>query len=127
MKASSRTFPLVLLPVLCFLGATIAAQQPPQPVDGDFVIRDFHFRSGEVLPELRLHYTTYGKPQKDAAGRVLNAVMVIHGTGGSEQQFTGPNFAGVLFGPGQLLDAKSTLVGRTGGCEQPGRLIEQTQ
>lgn len=110
MKASSRTFPLVLLLVLCVTGATLAAQQPPQPVDGDFVIRDFHFRSGEVLPELRLHYTTYGKPQKDAAGRVLNAVMVIHGTGGSGQQFTGPNFAGVLFGPGQLLDASRYFI-----------------
>jgi homoserine O-acetyltransferase/O-succinyltransferase len=110
MTASSRSFPLVLPPVLCLLVATIAARQPPQPVDGDFVLRDFHFRSGEVLPELRLHYMTYGRPQKDASGRVLNAVMVIHGTGGSGQQFTGPNFAGVLFGSGQLLDAERYFI-----------------
>jgi homoserine O-acetyltransferase/O-succinyltransferase len=108
MKASSRNFLLAL--VWCLLVATIAAQQPPQPSEGDFVLRDFNFRSGEVLPELRLHYTSYGEPQKDASGRVLNAVLVIHGTGGSGQQFTGPNFAGVLFGPGQLLDASRYFI-----------------
>src|SRR5215469_14348020 len=80
------------------------AQQPPKPAEGDFVARNFRFRSGEVLPEMNLHYATYGHPIRDGSGRVTNAVMILHGTTGSGQQFTSASFAGVLFGPGQLLD-----------------------
>jgi homoserine O-acetyltransferase/O-succinyltransferase len=76
----------------------------PQPTQGDYVIRDYHFASGETLPELRIHYRTYGTPRKDAQGIVRNAVLVMHGTGGTGAQFTGATFAGELFGPGQLLD-----------------------
>ncbi len=75
-----------------------------QPQQGDFLVRNFHFGSGETLPELRLHYTTLGKPSRDTQGRVTNAVLILHGTGGSGRQFLAPQFAGVLFGPGQLLD-----------------------
>ncbi|MDR3748161.1 MAG: alpha/beta fold hydrolase [Acidobacteriota bacterium] len=88
-----------------------AQQPPPQtatkvtPQEGDYTSRDFHFRSGETLPELRLHYMTLGKPVRDANGRVTNAVLILHGTGGSGRQFLAPQFADVLFGPGQLLDA----------------------
>jgi homoserine O-acetyltransferase len=53
---------------------------------------------------LRLHYTTLGKPVSDAQSRVTNAVLILHGTGGSGSQFLQPIFAGELFGPGQLLD-----------------------
>jgi homoserine O-acetyltransferase/O-succinyltransferase len=74
------------------------------PVEGDFVARDFHFKSGEALPELRLHYRTLGKPVRDASGRVTNAVMILHGTGGWGGNFLVPEFASVLYGPGQLLD-----------------------
>lgn len=81
-----------------------AAGYPP-PVEGDFVVRDFRFQSGETLPELRLHYRTLGRPVPDEAGRVRNAVLILHGTGGSGRQFLSEQFAGVLFGPGQLLDA----------------------
>lgn len=88
-----------------FLSEAIFAQEIPRPSEGDYVVRNFHFRSGETLPEMKLHYATYGKPAMDAKGRVSNAVMVLHGTTGSGQQFTSPRFAGVLFGPGQLLDA----------------------
>jgi len=100
-----------------FLGATFAAallmampsaaQQTPIPAtsEGDFVVHNFQFRSGESLPELRLHYTTLGKPIKDAYGRTTNAVLILHGTGGTGHQFLQTQFAGVLFGPGQLLDA----------------------
>ena len=77
----------------------------PPVTEGDFVLRDFRFRSGETLPELRLHYATMGRPQKDAAGVVRNAVLVLHGTGGSSRQFLTPAFAGELFDAGQLLDA----------------------
>ncbi len=87
---------------------TRAAQVAPQ--DGDFVVRDFRFNSGEVLPELRLHYTTLGTPARDASGRVTNAVVILHGTGGSGRQFLSPQFAGVLFGPGQLLDASRYFI-----------------
>jgi homoserine O-acetyltransferase len=77
-----------------------------QPHEGDFFVSDFQFNSGDVLPELRLHYTTLGQPQRDANGIVRNAVLILHGTGGTGQGFLTENFAGVLFGPGQLLDAE---------------------
>ena len=77
----------------------------PAPVEGDYVIHQFHFRSGEVLPELKLHFTTIGAPARDSAGVVRNAVLILHGTGGAGNNFLSEQFAGVLFGPGQLLDA----------------------
>jgi len=72
--------------------------------EGDFIIRDFHFRSGQTLPELRLHYTTLGRQERDASGRTTNAVLILHGTSGSGKQFLAEQFASVLFGAGQLLD-----------------------
>ena len=72
---------------------------------GDYVAHDFHFRSGESLAEMKLHYRTLGAPHRDAQGHVDNAVLIMHGTGGTGAQFLAPYFAGVLFGPGQLLDA----------------------
>ncbi len=77
----------------------------PAPVEGDFVIPNFHFRSGEVLPELKIHYRTIGTPKPDGSGVVRNAVLIGHGTGGAGTQFLSPQFGNVLFGPGQLLDA----------------------
>lgn len=77
---------------------------------GDYTVKDFHFRSGETLPELKLHYYTLGAPERDASGRVTNAVLITHGTGGSGRQFLSPQFAGILFGPGQLLDAKRYFI-----------------
>jgi homoserine O-acetyltransferase len=85
--------------------ACTAAQAAPVPAEGDYVVPEFHFASGETLHDLRLHYTTYGKPARGTDGRLTNAVMILHGTGGSGQQFVQDKFAGVLFGPGQLLDA----------------------
>ena len=72
--------------------------------EGDTVLRDFRFRSGETMAELRIHYATLGTPHRDAQGRIDNAVMVLHGTGGSGRQFLQPQFADELFGPGQPLD-----------------------
>ena len=72
---------------------------------GDYVIRDFRFSTGETLSELRLHYSTLGKPERDAAGTVRNAVLVLHGTTGAGASFLNDAFAGTLFGPGQPLDA----------------------
>lgn len=72
---------------------------------GDATFANFTFASGERLPELRLHYTTLGSPRKDARGVVRNAVMILHGTGGSGRGFLSNSYAGELFGSGQLLDS----------------------
>jgi homoserine O-acetyltransferase len=94
-----------------FCAAAAGAQVPSEPrdyaallKDGDVTLADFRFASGERLPELRIHYATLGTPRRDRAGRVTNAVMVLHGTGGSGRQFLAPQFAQELFGPGQPLD-----------------------
>jgi homoserine O-acetyltransferase len=90
--------------VLTVCGTTLPAADLPAPKAGDFVLHDFHFRSGESLPELRMHYRTFGQPNRSADGRVKNAVLILHGTNGSGAQFLRPEFAGELYGPGQLLD-----------------------
>jgi homoserine O-acetyltransferase len=86
------------------------AQNWPEPQEGDFKVHDFHFQSGETLPEVRIHYYTLGKAVKDAQGRTTNAVLILHGTGGSGNSLLRPSFAGVLFGPGQLLDATKYFI-----------------
>jgi homoserine O-acetyltransferase len=105
-RHASRLSPAVLtgLMVLAVPGLLAAADYPP-PQSGDFVVRDFHFASGETLPELRLHYRTLGTPQRDDKGVVQNAVLIMHGTTGQGGNFLRPEFAGELFGKGQLLDA----------------------
>lgn len=80
------------------------------PVEGDFVLHDFHFQSGQTLPELRVHYATLGTLVRDAAGHATNAVLVLHGTTGSGRQFLQPQFARELFLPGQLLDVRKYFV-----------------
>src|SRR6202521_2821788 len=100
--------PSILLAVICVLECLpSSAQQAVLPVatEGDFAVKNFKFRSGEALESLRLHCTTLGKPVRDAQRHVTNAVLMLHGTGGAGQQFLQPQFAGELFGPGQLLDA----------------------
>jgi homoserine O-acetyltransferase len=77
----------------------------PRPTEGDFVMRDFRFKSGETLPEAKIHYRTLGSPRRDREGMVRNAVLILHGTGGTSGQFIRPEFAGELFGERQLLDA----------------------
>jgi homoserine O-acetyltransferase len=92
--------------VASVLTLPVSAQSPaPQPgVVGDFVIRNFKLADGEVLPSLRLHYRTFGKPRRDASGTVRNAVLILHGTTGSGNQFLSPVFANELYGAGQPLD-----------------------
>jgi homoserine O-acetyltransferase len=90
--------------------ARAASSTAPGPVEGDYVIRDFHFASGEVLPELRMHYITLGKPRRDSHGRISNAVLGLHGTGGSGRSLLNEHFAGVLFGKGQLLDSNKYYI-----------------
>jgi len=86
-----------------------AANYPP-PTESDYTIRDFKFASGETLPELRVHYRTLGKPEKDAQGKTTNAVLIMHGTTGSGAQFIRPEFAGELFGKDQPLDATKFFI-----------------
>jgi homoserine O-acetyltransferase len=88
----------------CLLAASVGAAPALAPQEGEYVVHDFHFTSGATLPELRLHYTTLGTPHRDAKGRVTNAVLVLHGTGGDGHQFLRPQFADQLYGPGQPLD-----------------------
>jgi homoserine O-acetyltransferase len=76
----------------------------------DVKLKDFRFRDGESLPELRMHVTTLGSPHRDAKGRIDNAVMVLHGTGGDGHQFLRPQFADELYGPGQPLDIRKYWV-----------------
>src|SRR5246127_1023124 len=107
----------MIRPSFRFCGAMLAASffvatacarpqtTTPTTTEGDFVVHDFKFHTGESLPDVRLHYTTLGKPAKDGQGRTTNAVLILHGTGGSGRQFLAPYFAGELFGAGQLLDA----------------------
>jgi homoserine O-acetyltransferase len=84
-----------------------AAQAPAHTwptVDGAVVLANFRFGAGETLPQLKLHYLTLGTPHRNAAGHVDNAVLLLHGTGGSAHSLLNPLFSNVLFGPGQPLD-----------------------
>ncbi|MDQ6648326.1 MAG: alpha/beta fold hydrolase [Pseudomonadota bacterium] len=118
VKAMLRMCLAVLLG--CSLALTVSAQTGTSaemavmgglhPVPGQFLVRNFRFQSGEVLPELKLHYQTLGKPRLGPDGHVANAVLVLHGTGGSGNQFLVARYAGELFGPGQPLDVSTYFV-----------------
>lgn len=102
-----------LIYVTAFLIAFVSfaeGQDNLVPAQGDFIIRNFKFDSGEVLPELKLHYRTLGTPRRDASGTVRNAVLVMHGTGGSGAGFMSDQFGGRLFKTGQLLDAAKYFI-----------------
>jgi homoserine O-acetyltransferase/O-succinyltransferase len=79
-----------------------ATRWPTQ--DGAYDISNFHFKDGETIEKLHLHYLTLGTPHRDAAGHTDNAILLLHGTGGSAHSLLSPAFSDVLFGPGQLLD-----------------------
>jgi homoserine O-acetyltransferase/O-succinyltransferase len=112
MSLMKRVGLLLSLALVCAVPAA-HAQTPsnfPAPVEGDFVVRDFKFGTGETLPELKLHYRTIGTPRRDASGVVRNAVWIGHGTGGTGAGFLSRTFGGELFGPGQILDATKYFV-----------------
>lgn len=104
----------VIIFILLGAGGVASAADFPKPVEGDVVLKEFPFASGQTLPELKMHYRTLGKPVRGPDGKVANAVLVLHGTGGSGANFVegagGEMFAGELFGPGQLLDATRYFV-----------------
>lgn len=111
-KLYALILPLLLLPI----ALRAQTQTPSQiaaalhPEEADYIAHDFQFDSGQTMADLRLHYITLGHPQRDANGRVTNAVLFLHGTGGTGRGFLDPNFAGVLFGPGELLDADKYFI-----------------
>jgi len=104
---------LFCLILLTFTAAAQTMSMPSAPstpaytgVPGDYIAHDFHFGTGETLPELKLHYLTLGTPHRNAAGHVDNAVLLLHGTGGDAHTLFNPVFSSVLFGPGQPLDIR---------------------
>ena len=111
-----------LIPGLILSGLVQAANYPA-PAEGDWIVKDFHFVSGETMQELRLHYITIGKPERDSRGVVRNAVLIMHGTGGSGRGFLSEGFGGQLFGPGQLLDGMKhyIILPDAIGCGKSGK------
>jgi homoserine O-acetyltransferase len=109
MRIRCRLGAAALAVPLALSAPGVRAEQPaayPPALEGDFLSRDFHFTSGETLPQLRIHYRTFGTPRRDAHGVVRNAVLIVHGTGGTGASLVRAEFAGQLFGPGQPLDAR---------------------
>ncbi len=105
--------PLILvlfLGCVCFVATAQEAGTHWPVQDGNYVIPNFRFGTGETLPELKLHYLTLGKPHRDAAGHTDNAVLLLHGTGGDASSLLNPVFSDVLFGPGQPLDIEKYYV-----------------
>ncbi|KAI3397027.1 hypothetical protein diail_11262 [Diaporthe ilicicola] len=92
-------------------GASASNEQGwPTPTHGKYILNDFVFSSGAIIPELRLHYQTLGTLRTSLDGRATNAVLIMHGTGGSSEQFLNTQFAGELFSKGQPLDAQEYFI-----------------
>lgn len=102
---------IIFLLLAAIIVLHVSAQKNyPGPVEGDYVVKEFNFKSGEHLENLKLHYTTVGKLTKGKDGKVNNAVLIMHGTTGNGSGFLNSRFAGNLFGPGQLLDATKYFI-----------------
>ena len=99
----ARNLAGMLAAMLALVAVSAAAADYPAPKQGEWIARDFRFHTGEVLPELRLHYVTIGEPSGEP-------VLIMHGTGNSAAGFLSPAFAGELFGPGQPLDAAKYFI-----------------
>jgi homoserine O-acetyltransferase/O-succinyltransferase len=99
---------ILLTLLLAFLATPLHAA--PASKESDVTLKDFRFSTGESLPEVRMHVSTLGEPRRNAAGEIDNAVMILHGTGGTGKQFYRPQFADELFGPGQVLDIRNYYV-----------------
>jgi homoserine O-acetyltransferase len=103
--------PFVLFVALCFAASSAPAQGRPRPgVTGDYRLGHFTFATGEQLDSLSIHYRTLGHPRRDASGVVRNAVLIMHGTTGSGDQFLSPVFANELYGKGQPLDTTTYYI-----------------
>lgn len=100
---------VILLLAFLLAAPAIAQDWQSQAKQQDVVLKDFRFKTGETM-DVTMHVTTLGTPHRDAKGRIDNAVMVLHGTGGSGAQFFRPQFADELYGPGQPFDFATTYV-----------------
>lgn len=98
-----RLFRTTFVGLFALLSCAAMAADYPAPKQGDWIAKDFKFHTGEVLPELRLHYTTIGDPSGQP-------VLVLHGSAGSAASMLTPTFADELFGPGQPLDAAKYFI-----------------
>ncbi len=101
---------IFLLMFFFFCSATIFSQRVVPYQEDSFVLKDFKFSDGSMLDSLRLHYYYVGKPHVNKQGQIDNAVLIMHGTGGSGQNFLTENFAGQLFKTGQILDADKYFI-----------------
>jgi len=102
MRLKNLCGPIFCIIVLCG-GVSVRAADAPQPKEGNWVAKDFRFHTGEVMPELKLHYMTLG-------AQTGEPVLVLHGSTGSSQGMLSRNFGGELFGPGQPLDASKYFI-----------------
>lgn len=82
----------------------------PGQSEGDWLLKNYKFADGEVLPEVKVHYTTIGTPKRDAAGHITNAALLLQGTSGTGKNWLRPSFANEMFGEGQPLDATKWYV-----------------
>src|SRR5258708_26488174 len=123
-----------MLRILAAAAALVAAAWPcradtawPNRQQGDVVLADFRFASGEVLPALKIHYLTLGTARRDAAGEIVNGVLLLHGTSGTSENWLQPTLADELFAAGAPLDAEKFFIvipdgiGRGGSAEPSDR------
>ncbi len=107
-----RAIPAVIMVVAASsaVAETISPNRWPNQTEGDFIITDFRFKDGEMLPELRQHYTTLGTAKRNAAGDITNAVILLHGTSSNGKAWLIPTLADELFAAGQPLDATQYFI-----------------
>ena len=105
-----KNISILIILIILFTQVTKGQLNYSTPIEGDYVVDNFQFKSGENLAKLNLHYTTIGKITYGTDGRVNNAILIMHGTTGSGTGFLSPLFAGNLFGPGQILDANKYFI-----------------
>jgi homoserine O-acetyltransferase/O-succinyltransferase len=98
LRAARAVWLLLRVSVACLSTSAVGAAEFAAPTAHDWIAREFHFHTGDVMPELRLHYLTIGTPSGEP-------VLILHGTTGSGAGLLTPAFAGELFGRGQPLDA----------------------
>ena len=96
--------------IVCLVASLLPLPLSAQGTQGDATFTRHVFKSGEALESVRMHYTALGKPRRDASGIVRNAVLILHGTGGTGRGFLSATYGGELFGPGKLLDTSNYYV-----------------
>lgn len=104
-----RTHVLASLALL-WAAPSSANAQTFNAIEADAALKDYVFTTGVHMPEVKIHYTTLGTPSRDSKGNISNAIMILHGTGGTGHQFFQPQFANALFGPGQPLDTSKYFI-----------------